>query len=256
MEGHSGRQTRLVGGLSRSARENPSTAGSDGALALTTRGPWSVAASRGQTLHTRSRGRSAPPGVWSGPALPGALDATAAVCSQLTRMRLFVALDLPDTARAALSAVEVGDGWRRVNPDSLHVTLAFLGTRPEDDIATITRVIQRETTAPTLTFGTVLLLPPRRPKVLTIELEEQGLAALQHRIAAGLADAGVYTPEKRPFRPHVTLARLRPRERPQTTELTLEPLTFHATAVTLYASRLHPTGARYEPLATAPLAAP
>jgi|SRR6478736_965344 len=172
-------------------------------------------------------------------------------------MRLFVALDLPDDARLTLAALKVDtDVWRPVNPDSLHITLAFLGTRPDEDVATITPLIKRETTAPQLTFGPVLLLPPRRPKVLTIELKEHGLSALQQRIAGALEAAGVYTPENRPFRPHVTLARLRPRERAPRTDLTLEPLTFHGTAVTLYASRLHPTGARYEPLATAPLAAP
>ncbi len=172
-------------------------------------------------------------------------------------MRLFVALDLPDAARLTLAALKVDRNvWRPVNRDSLHITLAFLGTRPDEDVATIRPLIERETTAPRLTFGPVLLLPPRRPKVLTIELEEQGLAPLRQRIADGLQDAGVYTPERRPFRPHVTLARLRPRERPTPTHLSLEPLTFHGTAVTLYASRLHPTGARYEPLVSAPLAAP
>jgi 2'-5' RNA ligase len=54
----------------------------------------------------------------------------------------------------------------------------------------------------------------------------------------------------------VTLARLRPRERAKEAHFALEPLTFHGTAVTLYASRLHPSGARYEPLASAPLATP
>ena len=144
-----------------------------------------------------------------------------------------------------------------MNPDSLHVTLAFLGTRPDEDVATITPLIERETTAPRLTFGEVLLLPPRRPKVLTIELHEQGLSALQQRIADALEHAGVYTPEKRPFRAtrHARPAAT-PRARHARADSTLEPLTFHGTAVTLYASRLHPTGARYEPLASAPLAAP
>ena len=65
---------------------------------------------------------------------------------------------------------------------------------------------------------------------------------------------GVYTPETRPFRPHVTLARLRPRTKPpRGTTLTLEPRSFHGEAVTLYASRLHPDGARYEALVTSRL---
>ena len=42
----------------------------------------------------------------------------------------------------------------------------------------------------------------------------RALAALQARVAGALAAAGVYTPESAPFRPHVTVARLRPRARP------------------------------------------
>ena len=58
-------------------------------------------------------------------------------------------------------------------------------------------------------------------------------------------------PEKRPFRAHVTVARLRPRVRPpRAAALEPEPLAFAGRAVTLYVSRLHPSGARYEPLAS------
>ncbi len=75
-------------------------------------------------------------------------------------------------------------------------------------------------------------------------------------MSAGLEAAGVYTPEKRPFRAHVTIARLRPRVRPpRTAALDLEPLEFVGRSLTLYVSRLHPSGARYEPLATEPLCA-
>ena len=57
-----------------------------------------------------------------------------------------------------------------------------------------------------LALGDVLLLPPRRARVLTVALDDRdrALAALQARGRAALAAAGVYTPEKRPFRPHVT----------------------------------------------------
>jgi 2'-5' RNA ligase len=80
------------------------------------------------------------------------------------------------------------------------------------------------------------------------------LAALQRRVSDALAAAGVYEPEARPFRAHVTVARLRPHARaPRDVPVAPEPLEFHATAVTLFASRLSPHGARYEPLVTVPL---
>jgi 2'-5' RNA ligase len=172
-------------------------------------------------------------------------------------VRLFVALDLPENARAELARLELdANTWRRVNPETLHITLAFLGTRPEDDVATIGPIVEREAGQRVqLAFRRLLLLPPRRARVLTVELESAGLAELQARISAALHAAGVYTPEKRPFRAHVTVARLKPRaDPPRAVESRVEPLAFPGTAITLYVSRLHPSGARYEPLVRAPLA--
>ena len=171
-------------------------------------------------------------------------------------LRLFVALDLPAAVRDALAALAPDPAvWRRVKPEALHVTLAFLGARPESDVELI-RPLIAASRAPRLALGEVLLLPPRRARVLTIELEDRtgALAELQARLSGGLEAAGVYTPEKRPFRPHVTIARLRPRARPpRTAALDVEPLEFDGEAVTLYVSRLHPSGARYEALASARL---
>ena len=171
-----------------------------------------------------------------------------------------MALDLPDAARdalAALGAAAEGDVWRPVAPAALHVTLAFLGPRPPSDVALIEPVIAGcRGPAPALALGAVLLLPPRRARVLTVTLDDPSgaLSALQARVSAELEAAGVYTPEKRPFRAHVTIARLRPRVRPpRAAAIESEPLAFAGRAVTLYASRLHPSGARYEPLASASL---
>jgi 2'-5' RNA ligase len=174
-------------------------------------------------------------------------------------LRLFVALDLPDDVRAALAAAGAAADpatWRAVAPQALHVTLAFLGSRPADDVAAIAPIVEAEHDAPRLALGAVALLPPRRARVLTVTLVDPSgsLAALQTRVADALTRAGVYTPEARPFRPHVTLARLRPRTRaPRTTELRLDPLEFSATAVTLYVSRLGSGGARYEAVAAGAL---
>lgn len=171
-------------------------------------------------------------------------------------MRLFVALDVPERVRDALAAAGRAadpEVWRAVKPESLHVTLAFLGERPEADVAKIAPVVEAESVAPQLALGDVLLLPPRRARVLTVEIHGP-LGELQARVSGALEAAGVYTPEKRPFRAHVTIARLRPRVRPpREAELDVEPIAFAGQAVTLYVSRLHPHGARYEPLVSAPL---
>ena len=177
------------------------------------------------------------------------------------KLRLFVALDLPGVARRALARFrdEAADPsvWRPLPEDSFHVTLAFLGYRVEDDMARIEDVLRSlpPWSPPALALGDGLLLPPRRARVLTVALADAGgaLGALQAAVSAGLAGAGLYEPEARPFRPHVTVARLRAGARaPRTLDAAPEPLAFAADAVTLYRSRLRRGGAIYEPLFARP----
>ena len=171
-------------------------------------------------------------------------------------MRLFVALELPEGIRRSLAEfrdlVAHPEIWRPVPVEGLHVTLAFLGNRPEQDVAAIEVVLHAAAgPAPVLGHGGALLLPPRSPRVLCSALRDESgvLAALQARVSDGLAAAGVYTPEKRPFRPHVTVGRLRPGARPpRSVSQSFELIAFGSGPLTLFESRLHPHGARYEPL--------
>ena len=172
-------------------------------------------------------------------------------------VRLFVALDLPEAARAALGrfrdAAADPDLWRPLHESSFHVTLAFLGHRVEGDVERVADVLRSlppwEPLSLVLADG--LLLPPRRARVLAVALADPdgALAPLQAAVSAGLADGGLYRPEARPFRAHVTVARLRSGARaPRALEASPEPLSFTAGPVTLYRSRLARGGAMYEPL--------
>ena len=177
-----------------------------------------------------------------------------------SRLRLFAALELPGEAVAALEALRFDeDVWRRVASSSLHVTLAFLGATEREVLPAVRGAI--DSVAPRavrLKLAAALLLPPRRPHVLTVALEDPdaALAALQGEVASALAATGAFSPESRPFRPHVTVGRVRPRVRsPRAVELPVPRLEFHATAVTLFSSVTAPGGARYEPLASVSLPA-
>jgi RNA 2',3'-cyclic 3'-phosphodiesterase len=179
-------------------------------------------------------------------------------------LRLFVALDLPPDARAALGAFRdrAADPelWRPLGDDSLHLTLAFLGHRPESDVERVAAVLRRPPgPAPRLVLGSALALPPRRPRVLGAAIDDPDgtLALLQEGLTVGLEKAGAYAPEARRFRPHVTVARLRPGARaPRTAVPAPAPLEFHGAAVTLYESRLRRSGAGYEVLSSIPLSEP
>lgn len=87
------------------------------------------------------------------------------------RLRLFVALELPAAVREALAAFAAAAAdpelWRPVAPEALHLTLAFLGGRPADDVPRIALVLAETAgPAPRLALGGALLLPPRRARVL------------------------------------------------------------------------------------------
>ncbi len=172
-------------------------------------------------------------------------------------LRLFVALDLPAEARSALAAWcerAAPEGVRRVPADSLHLTLAFLGSRSADDAAAVAALLPGlARDVGTLETAGALWLPPRRPGVLTVALRAAGdaLAALRAELVAALADAIGFEPERRAFRPHVTVGRVRRGVRIPARELDppAPALAFSPPALTLYRSHTGGQGARYEPLA-------
>ena len=175
------------------------------------------------------------------------------------RVRLFVALALPDAVRLELAAwagdVLRGDAALRLVPaEGLHVTLAFLGARDSsavEEIAAATATAVAGIAAPLLEPGELAALPRRRPRVIALDLADPDgrAAALQSAVGAALAGAAAYEPEARRFRPHVTVARVRKGAHPAPRAPLRAPLLpFAAAEVVLYRSELGPGGSRYTPL--------
>lgn len=181
------------------------------------------------------------------------------------RARLFVALDLPDEVREGIGAwgreALTDPALRPVRPESLHVTLAFLGYRPEKEIEQIAETV-RESTAPAPWLE--LLAPVQRPlrgraRLFALPALSPGAESLQAGLERNLVEGGFYEPEKRPFWPHVTVARVRPEARGSRRPAVVsdspgklpEGLSeaFLGVRLALYRSDLQPTGARYVPLA-------
>jgi 2'-5' RNA ligase len=187
------------------------------------------------------------------------------------RARLFVALDLPDDVRNAVvrwqRAELTDEALRVVQPANLHITLAFLGYLPEKQIAAVAGVVNRiARPAPQIEFVREPARKPKgRPRIFTLEAVSEEAIALQADLERELAQQHLYKPEKRPFWPHVTVARVRPEgrgsKRParvkrapgRIPDVLLQP--FFAVGVTLYRSILRPQGAEYAPLAQAELPA-
>ena len=144
---------------------------------------------------------------------------------------------------------------RRTPAENLHVTLAFLGSRTQADADAVARVlaaVARPVGA--LEVDGALWLPRGRPGVLTVALRTgPALGALHADLVAALMAAIGLEPERRPLRPHVTVARAPRGERLRASEVPPPPaLSFAPEALVLYRSHTGAGGARYEALARAP----
>jgi 2'-5' RNA ligase len=164
------------------------------------------------------------------------------------RLRLFLALRLPEPVLDVLEAWQgehLGGGVRIVPRGHLHITLAFLGSRPAGEL----EAIVGELRAAAADAPADLHLAPSRYRetrsVAMLALDDPGgrAACLAEDVQARLERLGVYRREGRPWIPHVTVARFR--ERPR---LRLDPPamgTFVPSDAAAYLSQLHPGGAQY-----------
>ncbi len=176
------------------------------------------------------------------------------------RLRLFLALRLPDDVVSALvdwqgrelhAPLREGAG-RLVPAGNLHVTLAFLGSRPAGELPAILHELERacaRAQRPELEIRSYR--EGRSVGMLVLDDRELRATRLAGEIQARLEELGVYRREKREWLPHVTVARHR--ERPR-----LEPVLPDLGRVVpsdaaAFLSRLHPSGARYEVLESFPL---
>lgn len=169
--------------------------------------------------------------------------------------RLFVAVDLPrETCRRltdwARSVRHGRPALRVLEPEQLHLTLTFLGTRAPWEIEVVAdALVACSGSLGVLETGAPLWLPARRPRALAVEVDDRsgGLSRLQGDVLAAIGTAIDCLPEHRRFRPHVTVARLRGGTAPTQRDLGPTPaLGFAAERVTLYRSHLSPDGASYE----------
>ena len=193
--------------------------------------------------------------------------------------RLFVAVDPPASvreellawARATVARLPLRRGAnaladvRLLEPEALHLTLCFLGGRPVGEIEEIGSVLSScAERVGELSLGAPLWLPPRRPRALAVEVHDPdgGLARLHGAVGRALADATGWQAERRGFKAHITVARMRGRAAPRRASQAPEPdlpatppLSFTPASIVLYRSWLSPAGASYQALATCDLLA-
>lgn len=127
-------------------------------------------------------------------------------------MRLFVALALPDDLREALTRLQHGlPGVRWLAPESLHLTLRFLGDLDRGQAQDVDAALAR--VAPTVfearVAGVGLFGSDRRPHSLWAGVERSApLQNLHDKIDRAVTGAGLPA-DLRKFHPHITLARIK-----------------------------------------------
>jgi 2'-5' RNA ligase len=186
-------------------------------------------------------------------------------------MRLFVALDIDAAIRERIAQFRDGlralaPGVRWVGPETLHITLQFLGeTQKVDQIRSALTNVKGPPV--TLTFRSTGFFPtPQRARVFWVGIEsDEHLQALVNAIGAALAPLA-FNRDQPEYHPHLTLARAgsgrphaKPGDRPapalQQVRAKLEGQpqpefgTMTAHEFFLYQSTLSPSGSRYEKLA-------
>jgi 2'-5' RNA ligase len=134
-------------------------------------------------------------------------------------VRTFIAVDLDGETRAGLAeaARDLRGAAPRIRwsaPETLHLTLKFLGDVPPPDLEDVFRAAD-EAAAATEAFlldveGLRLFPDPRRPRVVSAGCAAgtRELTELAAAVEGACAGAG-FEPERRPFSPHITLGRIR-----------------------------------------------
>jgi RNA 2',3'-cyclic 3'-phosphodiesterase len=162
------------------------------------------------------------------------------------RARLFCALRLPEDVLDAVcdwQAAHIRRG-RIVPREHLHITLAFLGHRPVEELGSILEAMREAAAA----ARPISILPERYRETRSVGMlaltDVAGTALRLARDLFGrLERLRVYEREKRLWLPHVTVVRFRERPRLQPPLPELEE--FVPSDAAVYLSELRPTGARY-----------
>ena len=136
----------------------------------------------------------------------------------MTRMRTFIAVALDDAVRRKAAALveqlgELGPGAKWVQPETLHITLLFLGEVDAREILDVCKAVR----------GVTENLPPfemrvagvggfpnlRRPRTVWLGVDEGAaeIVELHDEIEEAMLELGGYRREERGFTPHITLGR-------------------------------------------------
>lgn len=184
-------------------------------------------------------------------------------------MRTFLAINPPEDVRRrvwdateALRAAHGGVAWTA--EVKIHLTLKFLGSIPESSLDALARrmmEVARTHAPPLMHLQTIGAFPNfRRPRVVWLGVDpEPRLELLHHDIEIACAELG-HELDGRPFRPHLTLGRLREPGTPDAIRILRMAARqvrftddFHAQSIDVMQSIPGPGGSTYRVMTSAPM---
>ena len=138
----------------------------------------------------------------------------------MPRTRTFIAVEISADIRANAVALQealarTGAEVRWVEPQSLHITLHFLGEVDDRELHAVCRAVKdvaaTEPPFPLRVSGVGAFPTPRRPKILWAGITDgaDSLKRLYDKLEAKLLDLGGYRKEERGYTPHLTLGRVK-----------------------------------------------
>lgn len=176
-------------------------------------------------------------------------------------MRLFIAIDIPEDVRRAITEViHILKGLKSdikwVKPENIHITLKFLGEVEEERVEKIKEKLDSlskwHTTFELKAVGTGVFPDFSRPRVLWIGIKsDERLQSLYQDVNSELETLG-FERENRSFKPHLTIGRVRSRSDIKETLKILRGFSsrdfgkISVKEILLMKSTLKPTGAEYE----------
>lgn len=177
-------------------------------------------------------------------------------------IRTFLAIDLPKGILNQIGSLQYRlrsslEGMIRwTKPDRMHLTIKFFGNLSEADIKNLSHILEKQVKGIkpfSLKVETIGVFPSlSRPRVLWLGIvnDDGKLVTIQNDIENELASNG-FPKEERPYRPHLTLGRMKTERRIEGLDRTIEENKsfsagdFEAKGLSLYRSDLQPGGPVY-----------
>lgn len=176
-------------------------------------------------------------------------------------MRMFIAISLPGETKERLHRLmKPLDGVRWQNPEQLHITLKFLGDTASGQVKELVKNLNMVEQAP-FPFaikGLGYFPEGEQPRVIWTGIEDDSAFVKLHRSVENACKKTGFSREKRPYRPHITLGKVKGASKDEITSFITRNKDVYigdipAEEFILYESRLQSDGAVHEPSARFPL---